>query len=111
MIRRVDEREFDPATLAQGDEVNVLLGTEIRPSWTEKLFGPSQEGEFAIVCPRNFRWPQLLARLGCFPSTSQARKNGWDRDIEGGWSEVTIGKARRIYIYVLKENPDLTRSL
>lgn len=44
----------------------------------------------------------LLARLGKFPSVSQARKNGWDRPIPRGWSEFTIGKGVNrwdLYIY------------
>ena len=93
---------LDVATLIGGTEVNVLIG-ECHDSWVEALFDP-QEGEFFIRVPEAMTWAHLLAHLQCFPSISQARKNGWDKDIPEGWSEITIGKASKLYVYVLKGN-------
>jgi hypothetical protein len=101
--------DLDAATLTGGTEVNVLID-ECHSSWIGKLFEP-QEGEFFTRVPIEMTWAHLLAYLQCFPSISQARKNGWDKDIPEGWSEVTIGKARRLRIYVLKGNEDVRSCL
>jgi hypothetical protein len=101
--------DLDAGTLTGGTEVNVLID-ECHSSWIETLFEP-EEGEFFTRVPIEMTWAHLLAYLQCFPSISQARKNGWNKDIPEGWSEVTIGKARRLYIYVLKGNEDVRSSL
>jgi len=48
------------------------------------------------------RMPQVMKMLGCFPSASQASKNGWNRDIPAGFSEHAIktGKVRGV-IHIL----------
>ena len=101
--------ELDSGTLVWGAEVLVLIG-ECHSTWIETLFEP-QQGEFFIQAPTEVTWAHLLAALKCFPSVSQARKNGWDKEIPEGWSEVTIGKARRLFIYVLKSNEDVQSCL
>ena len=101
--------DLDVDTLIGGAEVNILIG-ECHDSWIETLFDP-QEGEFFIRVPEAMTWAHLLAALKCFPSISQARKNGWDKEIPEGWSEIIIGKARKLYVYVLKGNQDVQSCL
>ena len=101
--------ELDVAALTGGTELNVLIG-ECHGSWVETLFDP-REDEFFIRVPIEMTWAHLLATLQCFPSVSQARKNGWGQSIEEGWSEIRIGKARRLWIYVLKSNQDIRTCL
>lgn len=94
--------KLDVATLTGGMEVNILIG-ECYPAWVAALFVP-KEGDFFIRAPKDITWAQLLTHLQCFPSASQARKNNWNKDIPPGWSEISIGRARRLFIYVLKGN-------
>lgn len=51
----------------------------------------------------------LLARLGKFQSVGDAKRNGWDKPIPMGWSEITIGKAAKrwdIFIWNPKQTLD-----
>jgi hypothetical protein len=43
----------------------------------------------------------LMRDLGIFKSSSQARKNGWNKDIPSGWSDFTVGK-KKTRICILK---------
>jgi hypothetical protein len=77
------------------DEFNVLIGAGVREADKESFFGPLRpEDEFHTFAPE-IRYPELLQRLGIFVSRSDARRNGWDRDIPEGWSDFQIGKLRR----------------
>lgn len=92
-----------PSTKFSGfQSANIIIG---RPDSRdiESLFDPGEEP--IIEIPEDFRWPQLLKHLGIFSSTGQARKNGWDKDIPEGWSEVIFKKKRKV-IFVLKEVQD-----
>jgi hypothetical protein len=52
-----------------------------------------------IVVPSDTPWAHVLAGIGCFPSISQARKNGWNRPIEEGFTfTFKVGKAHRKFI-------------
>ena len=42
----------------------------------------------------------LIAKIGVFPSISQARKNGWNKPIPLGFSEFKVGK-RKIMVSIL----------
>jgi hypothetical protein len=91
--------------IVQGSEVNILIGHPTERD-VELLFSP-REGDLFLTERVDITWPQLLNRLGCFPSVSQARKNwegqGRDLEIPWGYTELTIGKARRIFIFICKE--------
>lgn len=51
-----------------------------------------------FVCPEDWRMPQLLKAMGVFKSTNDARKNGWDKNIDEGldFHIVRINKVRGI---------------
>ncbi len=103
--------EFPTDTLRAGAEVNILVG-DGDPDLINCLFQPVREedqdpDELLVQADPNITWPHLLAALGCFPSIPQARKNwrGGNKEampIAGGYQEVTIGKARRIAIFLWK---------
>lgn len=78
---------------------NVIIGSPM-PKDVQQLFVP-EDGEAIIKVPDSFEWPQLLKHLGIFKSASQARKNGWNKDISEGWSEAVFKKQRKA-IFVLK---------
>ncbi len=97
--------QFDISVLRGGMEVNIVVGSA-DPEIVELMFQPDGT-EIFIQAPDDITWPQLLAALGCFSSVSQARKN-WCQgqknksEIMRGLEQVTVGKARRIFISVYK---------
>ena len=62
-----------------------------------------------FLAPVRWRLPNVLKAVGAFESTSQARKNGWDDDIDEGMTEVVIRIAKRRGVLtihkVTKDNP------
>lgn len=62
-----------------------------------------------FLAPVSWRMPNVLKAVGAFQSTSQARKNGWDKDIDEGMTEVVvrIAKVRGVLTIhkVTKDNP------
>ncbi len=63
---------------------NVLIG-----KWTEE-----EKREFFLPDDKflkfdlKMRYPDLLRQLKLFSTNTQARLNGWDKDIPNGWSEL-----------------------
>ncbi len=108
-METVKLEDFPSESLQQGDMVNVLVGSTT-PALVELLFGNEPDDLF-IEAPHDITWPRLLAALGCFPSATQAKKN-WCRgmkreaEIAHGFEEVSIGKARKIFIFIFKERPE-----
>ena len=105
--------QLNPEDLKQGNEVNIICGTPI-DDLIMPLFGPLREDvedESILLAPEDITWPRLLAKLQCFPSASQAAKN-WkaqkkDLEITPGFNgPLSIGKARRIHIWVWKVIPE-----
>lgn len=96
-------------------EFNIIIGDgviEEVDKFTFFNFDPNNPlpWERIIKVPDENRFPQLLKLLGMFPSTSQAMKCGWNKDIPNGWSEWKIGpkgNLRRIFILkILEWNPE-----
>ena len=84
-------------------EFNILIGDGVLETDKELFFGPLNSMDKFLKFPISHRFPQLLRELGIFPSTSQAIKNGWDKDIPDGFSTWKIGSNKnRKYIYILK---------
>lgn len=86
-------------------EFNILIGKTIE-SDKELFFGPlSEEDEFLSFEDQNFG--NLLAQLGLFPSAGQAKKNGWNKDIPEGFTDLEVGKLKtRIVILKITEDFD-----
>jgi hypothetical protein len=69
---------------------NVLIGKDSsNPKDLNLLFG--EGGEF-LELSDEARWPDVLVACGIFKSKSDARKNGWNKDIGEGWTDIRIGK-------------------
>ena len=51
-----------------------------------------------VILPEDARLSHVVTALGIFPSTSQARKNGWDGDIPTGVWRFCIGKLRHTVV-------------
>ena len=101
--------ELDPESIQAGQELNFVTEnfTE-RFTWEDVglMFGPMNQGEQVVVLPQGINWPRLLADLKCFQSASQAAKDRKARklplDIEEGWHDFHIGKARKVRISLWK---------
>lgn len=64
------------------------------------LFFGSDE-EFVEIQPR-WCMAHILHSVGMFTSISQARKNGWNKPIPWGYTELTVGKkAKKQDIFIL----------
>jgi hypothetical protein len=83
------------------DDVNVVIGGEfVTIDFLKSLFCPLEPGERIVVLPLDTRFAELLSRFDFFPSISDARRNGWNRDVPEGVSDLRIGKRkRRLFIY------------
>lgn len=103
--------DFPIKLLRAGSEINIRVG-DGDPDMTRLMFAdvePAEDDEdlTLIEAPKDITWPHLLAALGCFPSATQAKKNwcksqGKALEIARGYEEVSVGKARRITIYLWK---------
>lgn len=82
-------------------DVNVLVG-DLPNSDRDLFFGPLDGSEIWIELPIEAKWPDVMAAAEVFPSKSQARKNGWDKELELEFSAVIIGKLKH-NITVLKQ--------
>ena len=80
---------------------NVVVGG-INKSDIKSLFGPFESSE-VILHLNETNWGSLLKVLEIFPSATQARKNGWDKDIPMGWSEARF-KKQRVVVFVLRQS-------
>ena len=55
-----------------------------------ELFLQPGEGEPIFVAPSTWRMPNLLKALGAFSSISAAIKNGHDKDIPDGFTQILL---------------------
>ena len=68
----------------------------------EIFFGPLEPDDTFIIIEDHWNMAHILHKAGIFPSVSQARKNGWDKDITKGFSFLTVGKkAKRKDLFIL----------
>ena len=66
----------------------------------ELFFGPLEKDDEFIHIQPNWVLAHVMHAAGCFSSISQARKNGWNKPIESGYSEYVVGK-RKVRIHIL----------
>lgn len=100
IIRLQDcDETTEPKIRRNGGHVNIVVENEhLLPGDIELFFGPQPKHlpDVTILVPVGTMWSHVLAGLGCFPSISQARKNGWNKGIEEGFTATfKVGKANR----------------
>lgn len=84
-------------------EFNILIGDGVLESDKELFFGPLNIWDKFVKLDSESRFPHLLRQIGVFPSTSQAMKQGWNKDIPEGFSEWFIGQGKnKKWICILK---------
>ena len=102
-FQKTDEVFFSPEHKSSGFLCfNVLIGKASKKD-LNNFFGPL-DGRETFLQLEDKHWANLLKTLGIFPSTGQARKNGWDKEIPMGWSEASFKKQRTI-VFVLRLPP------
>ena len=67
------------------------------------LFGFDDEN---IMIEDHWLLAHVMHMAGVFPSVGIARKNGWNKPIPDGFSEFTVGKAKK-KVWILNEIKDL----
>ena len=65
----------------------------------ELFFGPLDDETFTQIEPE-WSMANIMMVVGIFPSVNQARKNGWNKPIPDGFSDIRVGKAKtRVTIF------------
>lgn len=72
----------------------VFIVPDACPDVFLEHFLKENEGLPLFVAPSTWRMPQLLKALGAFDSTGDARKNGWDKEIQTGFDEHAVRIAK-----------------
>ena len=81
-------------------------GVIIGDAFQSDLDGLFDADDVLIQFTLGAQWPQVLKALGIFKSGSDAKRNGWDKQIDNGWSEAKFKRQRKI-IFCFKQ-PHLT---
>lgn len=69
----------------------------------ELFFGPIDPEDKFIEIQDHWNMAHVLHAVGIFPSVSQARKNGWNKEIPNGFTILKVGKkAKRKELFILK---------
>ncbi len=86
------------------DQWFFFVSKNVSDEGKELFFGPLDGTEEFITIEDNWIMAHVLHAVGVFPSVGQARKNGWNKPIPDGWTDITKGKLKReITILNLKE--------
>jgi hypothetical protein len=75
--------------------------------FTDKSLFFFGEEETLISIEDTWLMAHILFSCSIFPSVTQARKNGWDKPIPKGFSQIRAGK-NKVLISVFNENESLT---
>jgi len=82
-------------------EWNRIVHLEAMGSEPERDVSIS-EIEIFIPIEDNWTMANIMSIVGIFPSVSQARKNGWNKPIPEGFSDMRVGKSK-IRVAIFKE--------
>jgi len=80
----------------------------IHPKMSEKdmkSFGFWDDKDSAWHIDPIWTMAHVMHLAGVFPSVGQARKNGWNKPIQPGFSEFTVGKMKK-RVCILNEIPE-----
>lgn len=70
----------------------------------ELFFGPVTEQDLFLPVTDDMSMAHIMAQAEVFPSVSQARKNGWNKPVPAGFTDIRVGK-NKVRITILKEIP------
>ena len=60
----------------------------------ELFFGPLTDEDVFIEIENHMIMAHIMVLAKAFPSNGQARKNGWDKPIPKGFTDLRIGKLK-----------------
>lgn len=81
-----------------------FIHESLNDSDKELFFGPLKGDEKFISFDDQATFADIVVLAGKFGSKTQARKNGFDKDINPGFEHITIGKNKnRIDIWILNK--------
>lgn len=75
-------------------EYCILIGDTLETD-IDLFFGPITDKDIVLKMDGDIKWPDILVKCGIFKSKTQARKNGWDKDIPEGFTDHFVGKLRK----------------
>lgn len=103
--------QFQEAVQENAGEVNIIVGNanfqgldfRVGSSRTSRqvevlraFFGPCPDTDVFLIVPPGTLWAHVLAAVGAFSSIGAARKNGWNKPIEAGFTfPFKVGKKNR----------------
>lgn len=104
------EKQFVTSLTQEGKQIKAPEFAMIVPGWNQladqemkdwvltSLFEVDQFRAPIFFCPWDWRWSKILAALKVFPSAGEAKRNGWDKEVEWGLTDgvVRIKKQRGI---------------
>lgn len=79
-----------------------FIHKDLPDSDRDLFFGPLTENDKFIVFDDGVIMAHLIAQIGLFTSIGQARKNGWDKPIPIGYTDLIVGK-KKIYVTILNK--------
>ena len=89
----------DPFTGRSWMAINVVIGESSDKEILE-WFGENPSDISIVQLPAESKWPDVLAAIGIFKSKSQARKNGWNKEVDLFWEEAEF-KKKKIKVFVM----------
>ena len=87
----------------KSNEIN-FIHQDVSPEMKEAIMGPFEESDGPVIeFDDSFTiMAHILHKSGIFRSVTEARKNGWDKPIEPGYTHLQIGK-KKLNIYILNK--------
>lgn len=76
-------------------EINILIGNGIIETDRNSFFGPLKEDDEFQVYESSITFADLLVKNKFFTSKGDARRNGWNKDVPAGFTDLFVGKFKR----------------
>ena len=71
-----------------------FVSTRILDADRDLFFGPITQADNFITIHDSWIMAHIMVAAGIFTSVSQARKNGWDKPIPKGFTDIRVGKLK-----------------
>jgi hypothetical protein len=85
------------------DHEKNFITSNVTPEDEEQFFGPIEEDDEFVLIEEHWTMSHVMKAAGVFSSTSEARRNGWDRPIPDGFSIFAVGKKNRRHVYIFNK--------
>ena len=75
----------------------------------ELFFGPIEPTDIFTPVQNDWTMANIMFTVGIFPSVTQARKNGFNKPIPDGFSDMRVGK-NKLRLVIFKEKHEIQSS-